>query len=92
MDDQNVGEMAASWGQNMGEVAASWGQNVEHNWGALQAARIMKIMGEKVSHYVLKNRGHGLALQLTYLSIYRLQSLCCVACNLCAKRAHTLIV
>ena len=28
MDRQNVGEVAASWGQNVGEVAASWGQNV----------------------------------------------------------------
>ena len=28
VDRQNVGEMAASWGQNVGEVAASWGQNV----------------------------------------------------------------
>jgi hypothetical protein len=28
VDRQNVGEVAASWGQNVGEVAASWGQNV----------------------------------------------------------------
>jgi len=28
VDKQNVGEVAASWGQNVGEVAASWGQNV----------------------------------------------------------------
>jgi hypothetical protein len=39
-------------GQNVGEVTASWG----HNWGALQAAEIMENMGEKVPHYVLKNR------------------------------------
>jgi len=44
VDKQNVGEVATSWGQNMGEVAASW----EHNWGALQAAKIMENMGEKV--------------------------------------------
>ena len=56
---QNVGDLAASWGQNVGNVAASCGQNVEHYWGALQAARIMGIMGEKMSHYVLKNRGYG---------------------------------
>jgi len=28
----------------------------EHNWSALQAAEIMEIIGEKVPHYVLKNR------------------------------------
>ena len=44
MDRQNVGEVAASWGQNVGEVATSWGQNVGEvatAWGALQAAEIM---------------------------------------------------
>ena len=44
MDRQNVGEVAASWGQNVGEVAASWGQNVGEvatSWGALQATEIM---------------------------------------------------
>jgi hypothetical protein len=48
VDKQNVGEVAASWGQNVGEVAASWGQTWEHNWGALQGAEIMENMGEKV--------------------------------------------
>jgi membrane-bound lytic murein transglycosylase MltF len=34
----------------------------EHNWSALQAVEIMEIIGEKVSHYVLKNRRSWVSL------------------------------
>jgi hypothetical protein len=34
----------------------------EHNRGALQAAEIIENMGEKVPHYVLKNRRSWVSL------------------------------
>jgi len=38
------------------------GRTWEPNWSALQAAEIMEIMGEKVPHYVLKNRRSWVSL------------------------------
>jgi hypothetical protein len=45
----------------------SWGRTWEHNWSALQAAKIMEIMGKKVSHYVLKNRRTWVSLAVHIL-------------------------
>jgi membrane-bound lytic murein transglycosylase MltF len=38
------------------------GRTWEPNWSALQAAEIMEIMGEKMPHYVLKNRRSWVSL------------------------------
>jgi len=48
-----------SWGRTWVKWQHHEGRTWEHNWSALQAA---EIMGEKVPHYVLKNRRSWVSL------------------------------
>jgi len=51
-----------SWGRMWVMWQPPGGRTWEPNWSALQAAEIMEIMGEKVPHYVLKNRRSWVSL------------------------------
>jgi hypothetical protein len=51
-----------SWGKTWVMWQPPGGRTWETNWSALQVAEIMEIMGEKVPHYVLKNRRSWVSL------------------------------